>query len=250
MLAHKVDSFIFSKQVAWLVEEALLTEMLNNNIPPLRLTVMMLMTVPMNNPKCLDWDCTNTSCKGNRLEVLDKAWMVQEPMPANDTFTSDSFSVASLFATPKAPISINKIKVVVEHHKMKVLGDSPITFTLPKDLCILTHKFLKHCHPTITLVSNSKVLFPTSTGKPQDHMSIRNMWLNIQTKHKAPWTPFNPRMTRHIYSDDCIEQMAKAVATMPPSESSLVGSTYIMGNSTKVCVICVRLCVLCVCMCG
>lgn len=68
--SSRTGSAIFSKGVASQMQDALFTEFCCSNIPPMRLKVLRTIAVPSNNPRCMDQDCHNPTCKGNRMVVL------------------------------------------------------------------------------------------------------------------------------------------------------------------------------------
>ena len=101
------------------------------------------------------------------------------------------------------------------------------------DLTISTHQYLKYVLPTLVLESDSNLLFPRLSGDAHDHQSFRSNWLRIQAEYQAPWQPFPPQCTRHIYAGFRIEELAQQVANLPPGQGTQ-GDAQIQGNSHRV----------------
>ena len=98
---------------------------------------------------------------------------------------------------------------------------------------MLVHKYLVFGHPTLVATTGCRALFPSGPGHMLYHAALRKSWLRIQRDHQAPWRHFSLKWTRHVYSGCCIEELAGAVAQLPPS-MGMQGPTAVMGNSLRV----------------
>lgn len=226
---------IFSKSVSRQQHNMLLVDCLSGFLPPTRLSCIRSIKIPSAaRSPCKDPDCDRPGCRGNRLELMENFYVPSINSLSSSKTSTQPVAVSSLFSKPMLPPpKLQKLKLILEHHKTSTNANQAIECELPEDLAKNVHSYLQHGHPTLTLETDCKMLFVSSMGQAMTEQCLWRLWLDLQKEWKAPWQPFEPRLLRHIHVTFEIQSMADAVAATN-SSAHMEGGAHIMGNSTKV----------------
>lgn len=151
---------------ARLLHDACMTSCMCGYLPPLRLTCIRSLQVPMQQQGCLDQECRVSRCKGNRIAVRGQEFWLELP-----------------------------------HHKnQRRWHADPIIVRLPEELALLVHAYLLHAHPL--LCHGQAFMFCDKKGRPFEAAAPFNYyWTGVLQKLGSP-AVFPPSRIRHIFVDE------------------------------------------------
>lgn len=171
-----MDEDLCTPASAMILYDACLSNFMFGHLPPLRLSCLRTMQLPYTEA-CLDPECHDIACKGNRL--LFKEGMLWASLP---------------------------------HHKnQKRLESLILEVQLPQELAELAIVYMNKAHP-ILFPGGMPFMFPDRHGKQMGQASTLTNWWHKLLKRLGCRADFPPHMLRHIFVD---ERMSHASVAGP-----------------------------------
>ena len=150
---------------ARLLYDACLSSFMFGYLPPLRLACLRTLQVP-SVATCLDPECKDKACKGNRVLFKEGGYYISLP-----------------------------------HHKNQHRWHSlPLEVQIPLELAELTQCYLEKAHPI--LCPGLEFMFADKHGKQmQQPSTLTNWWHGLMKRLGSP-AAFPPSLLRHIFVDE------------------------------------------------